>query len=299
MGRLIECVPNFSEGRRKKVVERIVESITLVKGIRVLDCSCDAAHNRSVVTFVGEPEAVKKAAFGAVKTAAKLINMERHRGEHPRIGAADVVPLIPLSGTTMEQCVILARELGAEIAEKLKIPVYLYEEAAFSADRRNLAAVRRGEYEGLKKAMELPARRPDFGPSRPHPTAGATAVGARPPLIAYNINLDSSDLQIARAIARSIRGSSGGYPGVKALGIFIEESATAQVTINLCNYREISLAQLFERVKGEAALRGVGIGSSEIVGLVPAEALIDTAAAYLRLQGFHPGQVLEKRMAEE
>ena len=299
MAKLIECVPNFSEGRRKKVVERIVEFITLVKGIRVLDYSCDVDHNRSVVTFVGEPEAVKEAAFGAVKVAAKLINMERHRGEHPRIGAADVVPLIPLGDTTMEQCVILARELGAEIAEKLKIPVYLYEEAAFSADRRNLAAVRRGEYEGLKKAMELPARRPDFGPSRPHPTAGATAVGARPPLIAYNINLDSSDLQIARAIARSIRGSSGGYPGVKALGIFIEESATAQVTINLCNYREISLAQLFERVKGEAALRGVGIGSSEIVGLVPAEALIDTAAAYLRLQGFHPGQVLEKRMAEE
>jgi glutamate formiminotransferase len=296
--KLIECVPNFSEGRRPEIVQEIAGAVTAVPGIKMLDQSSDASHNRSVITFVGAPAAVKKAAFSAAQKAAELIDMERHRGEHPRIGAADVIPLIPVSGVSMEDCVVLARELGQEIGEKLGIPVYLYEEAALTAERKNLAAVRRGEYEGLKEAIGQPGRHPDFGPLRLHPTAGATAVGARPPLIAYNINLDSSDVQIARKIARSIRGSSGGYPSIKALGVLIEETGTAQVTINVCNYRLVSLARVFETVKSEAARYGVGIKSSEIVGLLPMEALLDTAAFYLRLQGFHSGQVLEKRLTE-
>ena len=295
---LIECVPNFSEGRRPEVVEGIAGAITSVSGIRILDRSSDASHNRSVITFVGAPAAVKKAAFAAVQKAAELIDMEQHRGEHPRIGAADVIPLIPISGVTMEDCVALARELGREIGEKLGIPVYLYEEAALSEGRRNLAAVRRGEYEGLRAAIEESGRRPDFGPPRLHPTAGAVAVGARPPLIAYNINLDCSDVEIARRIARSIRGSSGGYPSIKALGVLIEETNTAQVTINVCDYRQVSLARVFETVKSEAAHYGVGVKSSEIIGLLPMEALLDAAALYLRLQDFHPGQVLEKRLAD-
>lgn len=296
--KLIECVPNFSEGRRPEIVQEIAGAVTAVPGIKMLDQSSDASHNRSVITFVGAPAAVKKAAFSATQKAAELIDMESHRGEHPRIGAADVIPLIPVSGVSMEDCVVLARELGQEIGEKLGIPVYLYEEAALTAERKNLAAVRRGEYEKLKEAIGQPGRHPDFGPLRLHPTAGATAVGARPPLIAYNINLDSSDVQIARKIARSIRGSSGGYPSIKALGVLIEETGTAQVTINVCNYRLVSLARVFETVKSEAARYGVGIKSSEIVGLLPMEALLDSAAFYLRLQGFHSGQVLEKRLTE-
>lgn len=295
---LVECVPNFSEGRRPEVVKEIAGAISSVPGTAILDQSSDASHNRSVITFVGAPAVVKKAAFAAVQRAAELIDMEQHRGEHPRIGAADVIPLIPISGVTMEDCVALARELGREIGEKLGIPVYLYEEAALSAHRKNLAAVRRGEYEGLKAAISKPGRRPDFGPSHLHPTAGAAAVGARPPLIAYNINLDTGDVEIARKIARSIRGSSGGYPGIKALGVLIEEWDTAQVTINVCDYRQVSLARVFERVKSEAARCGVDIRSSEIVGLLPMEALLDVAAFYLLLEDFHHGQVLEKRLTD-
>jgi len=296
--KLIECVPNFSEGRRAEVVQEIVGAITAVQGIRVLDRSSDASHNRSVITFVGDPMAVKKAAFTAAQKAAELIDMEQHRGEHPRMGATDVIPLIPVSGVSMEDCIALARELGREIGEKLQIPVYLYEEAAALPERKNLAAVRRGEYEGLKKAIEKPHRHPDFGPLRLHPTAGATAVGARPPLIAYNINLDSSDVNIARKIARSIRGSNGGYPSIKALGVLIKESNRAQVTINVCNYRHVPLSRIFETVKSEAARYGVGVSGSEVIGLLPMEALLDAAAFYLRLQDFHPGQVLEKRLME-
>ena len=296
--KIVECVPNFSEGRRPEVVQEIIEAATAVSGVKLLDQSSDASHNRSVVTFVGTPEAVKQAAFNAAQKAAELIDMEDHSGEHPRMGATDVIPLIPISGVSMEECIALARELGEEIGEKLEIPIYLYEDAATSPERKNLAAVRRGEYEGLKKAIEEPERKPDFGPARMHPTAGATAVSARPPLIAYNINLDTDDVKIARKIAGSIRGSGGGYPSIKALGVLIEETGFAQVTINVCNYKQVSLARVFETVKNEASRYGVGISSSEIVGLLPMEALLDAAAFYLRLQDFHPGQVLEKRLAE-
>ena len=295
--KLIECVPNFSEGRRPEVIQEIAGAIASVPGIKLLDQSSDASHNRSVITFAGEPAAVKEAALRATRRAAELINMEQHRGEHPRIGATDVIPLVPISGVSMEECVALARELGREIGEKLGIPVYLYEEAALSPERKNLAAVRRGEYEGLKEAIKQPDRRPDFGPPRLHPPP-VLPPWARPPLIAFNINLNCSDVSVARKIARSIRGSSGGYPSIKALGVLIAETGTAQVTINVCDYRLVSLARVFETVKSEASRYGVTISSSEIIGLVPMEALVDAAAFYLRLQGFHAGQVLEKRLAE-
>ena len=294
--KIVECVPNFSEGRRKDVIERIIDAVRGVEGVKVLDYSSDASHNRTVLTFVGEPMAVKEAAFRVAEKAAELIDMEQHQGEHPRIGAADVIPLIPISGVSMEECVELARELGRDIGEKLGIPVYLYEEAATRPDRKNLAHVRRGEYEGLKEAIKTPERQPDFGPAQMHPRAGAVAVGARPPLVAYNINLGTDKVEIAKAIARTIRGSSGGYPSIKALGVLIEETGKAQVTINVCNYKEVSLARVFETVKSEAERYGVNITGSEIVGLVPMEALLDAAAFYLRLEGFQLEQVLEKRL---
>jgi len=294
--KIVECVPNFSEGRRKDVIERIIDAVRGVEGVKVLDYSSDASHNRTVLTFVGEPMAVKEAAFRAAEKAAELIDMEQHQGEHPRIGATDVIPLIPISGVSMEECVELARDLGRDIGEKLGIPVYLYEEAATLPERKNLAHVRRGEYEGLKEAIKTPERQPDFGPAQMHPRAGAVAVGARPPLVAYNINLDTDKVEIAKAIARTIRGSSGGYPSIKALGVLIEETGKAQVTINVCNYKEVSLARVFETVKIEAERYGVNITGSEIVGLVPMEALLDAAAFYLRLEGFQLDQVLEKRL---
>ncbi|MDK2880386.1 MAG: glutamate formiminotransferase / 5-formyltetrahydrofolate cyclo-ligase [Clostridia bacterium] len=298
MDKLVECVPNFSEGRRPEVVEQILDVIRGVAGVKLLDYSSDPSHNRTVVTFVGGPEQVKTAAFLAAQKAAELIDMERHRGEHPRIGATDVIPLIPISGVTMEDCVRLARELGREIGEKLQIPVYLYEEAALRPERKSLPKVRQGEYEGLKEAIGRPERRPDFGPARLHPTAGATAVGARPPLIAYNINLGTDDVAVAKAIAKAIRGSSGGYPSIKALGIMLKDRNVAQVTINVCNYREVPLHRVLETVKSEAARYGVNVIGSEIVGLVPMEALLDAAAFYLRLEGFRQDQVLEKRIHE-
>ncbi len=294
--KLVECVPNFSEGRRPEVVQQILDAVRAVPGVRLLDYSSDASHNRSVVTFVGEPQAVKEAAFRAAERAMTLIDMEQHQGAHPRIGATDVIPLIPVGDTTLEECVVLARELGQQIGEQLQIPVYLYEAAATRPERRSLPQVRRGEYEGLKSAIHLPERQPDFGPARMHPTAGATAVGARPPLIAYNINLNTADVAIAKAIARSIRGSSGGYPSIKALGVLIEDRHLAQVTINVCNYKEVPLTRVFETVRSEAARYGVQIVGSEIVGLLPLEALLEAASFYLRLEHFQPDQVLEQRL---
>ncbi|MEW6244975.1 MAG: glutamate formimidoyltransferase [Bacillota bacterium] len=298
MAKLVECIPNFSEGRRPEVIRQILAVIEGVEGVRLVDHSSDPNHNRSVVTFVGEPRAVKAAAFLAAEKAKQLINMEEHRGQHPRMGATDVIPFVPISGVTMEECVELARELGQEIGEKLEIPVYLYEAAATRPERKSLPNVRKGEFEGLKETIHLPERQPDFGPARVHPTAGATAVGARPPLIAYNINLSTSDVKVAKAIARAIRGSSGGYPSIKALGVMLEDRNVAQVTINVCNFREVPLHRVFETVKSEASRYGVTVTGSEIVGLVPMEALLDAAGFYLRLENFQPGQVLETRLSE-
>lgn len=297
--RIVECVPNFSEGRRPEVVDAIAGAIRSVPGVRLLDQSSDANHNRSVLTFVGEPMAVKDAAFRAITRAAELIDMEKHEGEHPRIGSTDVVPFVPVSGVTIDDCVELARTLGQEVANKLGIPVYLYEEAATSEDRRNLANIRRGEYEGLKKEIRLPERHPDFGEAVMHPTAGATVIGARNYLVAYNINLNTSDVSVAKKIARRIRASSGGLMYVKALGIMLEDRNLAQVSMNLTNFEKTPIHVVFNLVKTEAERYGVSIAGSEIIGLIPMDALLDAAEHYLRLEAFPRSQVLEARIWDE
>ncbi|MDK2932012.1 MAG: glutamate formiminotransferase / 5-formyltetrahydrofolate cyclo-ligase [Bacillota bacterium] len=296
--KIVECVPNFSEGRRPEVVREIVAAVESVPGVQLLDYSSDPSHNRSVLTFIGEPAPVKEAAFRAIAKAAELINMEEHRGEHPRIGATDVVPFVPVLGVTMADCVALARELGAEVAEKLRIPVYLYEEAATRPDRRNLADIRRGEYEGLKREIHLPERRPDFGEPVMHPTAGATVIGAREFLIAYNINLGTPDVSIAKKIARVVRASSGGLMYVKALGIKLGDRNLAQVSMNLTNFKKTPMHVVFNLVKSEAERYGVPIVGSEIVGLVPLDALLAAAEHYLRIENFSRKQVLETRVWE-
>jgi glutamate formiminotransferase len=297
--RIVECVPNFSEGRRPEVVRGIADAVRNVSGVRLLDQSSDVNHNRSVLTFVGEPMAVKDAAFNAISRAAELIDMEKHEGEHPRIGATDVVPFVPVSGVTIDDCVELARILGQEVAEKLHIPVYLYEEAATSEDRRNLANIRRGEYEGLKKEISLPERHPDFGESVMHPTAGATVIGARNYLVAYNINLNTSDVSVAKKIARRVRASSGGLMYVKALGIMLEDRNLAQVSMNLTNFEKTPIHVVFNLVKTEAERYGVSIVGSEIIGLIPMDALLDAAEHCLRLEAFPRNQVLEARIWDE
>lgn len=297
MRKIVECVPNFSEGRRREIVDQIVSQITTVNGVRLLDVQMDADHNRSVVTFVGEPQAVEEAAFRSVKRAAELIDLDVHRGEHPRMGAADVVPFVPLVNVTMDECVEIARRLGERIGQELGIPVYLYEEAATREDRRDLANVRRGEYEGLKKEIETnPERAPDFGPRRMG-NAGATAVGARPPLIAFNVNLGTDNLAVAKAIARAVRHSNGGLRYVKALGLDIKERGLVQVSMNMTNYQKTPLFRVFEMIKREAKRYGVPVVGSEIVGLTPNAALVDTAQFYLQLEAFSPAQILENRLA--
>lgn len=298
MASLVQCVPNFSEGRRVEVVKQIVAAIVAVSGVKMLDYSYDESHNRSVVTFIGEPEAVLEGAFQGARQAAELIDMAKHSGGHPRMGATDVIPFIPVAGVSMEDCVNLAKRLGERIAGELAIPVYLYESAASKPERKNLSDVRRGQYEGLIEAIKEPDRKPDFGPAAVNLQAGVTAVGARPPLIAYNINLDTVDKQIADSIARAIRGSSGGFPSIKALGLIIEETGNAQVTINVCDYKQVPLHRVFELVKREAARYGVAITGSEVIGLVPLDALVGAAEFYLQFRGFERGQVLENRLLE-
>jgi len=292
----IECVPNFSEGRRPEVIESLRAAIAAEPGVLVLDVHSDADHNRSVITFAGPPGPVAEAAFSAIRLAARLIDLDQHRGEHPRIGATDVVPFIPLSGARLEDCIALARQLGRRVGEELGIPVYLYEAAATRPERVNLENLRRGGYEGLRQAIAAdPGRAPDFGPSRLGP-AGATVIGARPPLIAFNIFLATSDVSVAKAIARTIRTSSGGLPCVKALGL--EVGGRAQVSMNLTDYRRTSLPTVVAAVRREAERQGTEILRSELVGLIPQQAMIDTAAAALHLEAFEPGQVLESRLAE-
>ena len=295
MSKLVECVPNFSEGRRPEVIEAITAEVKNIPGVKLLDVKADASHNRVVVTFVGEPQAAKQAAFNACKKAAELIDMEKHHGEHPRIGATDVIPFIPVKNMTMEECVQLADELAQEIAEKLEIPVYLYEEAAKIPARKSLPDIRKGQYEGLKTEISKPERQPDYGPARLHPSAGATVVGARQFLIAYNINLDTSDVQIAKKIANCIREAKGGYRYVRAMGVSVQVGGrdVAQVTINMVNYQGTPLFRVFETVKSEAARYGVNVIGSEIIGLTPMQALLDVAEFYLRLDGFDRKQVLE------
>ena len=298
MSKLVECVPNFSEGRRPEVIEAIADEVRNVPNVRLLDVKADASHNRVVVTFVGEPQAVKQAAFNACKKAAELIDMEKQQGEHPRIGATDVIPFIPVKNISMEECVQLADELAQEIAAKLDIPVYLYEEAAKIPTRKALPDIRKGQYEGLKTEITKPERLPDYGPARMHPSAGATVVGARQFLIAYNINLDTSDVRIAKKIANCIREAKGGFKYVRAMGVSVEIDGrdVAQVTINMINFNGTPLFRVFETVKSEAARYGVNVIGSEIIGLTPMQALLDVAEFYLRLDGFDRKQVLEDNL---
>lgn len=294
---LVECVPNFSEGRRPEVVARIVDSIRAVPGVAVLDQSSDADHNRTVVTFAGPPEAVEAAAFEAIATASKLIDLNVHRGEHPRIGATDVVPFIPLRGLTMDDCVAMAQRLGERVGRELSIPVYLYESAATRPDRENLANVRKGEYEGLKETIQTdPDRAPDFGPAALGP-AGATVIGARPFLVAFNVYLNTDKVEIANKIARAIRHSSGGLRFVKALGLLVE--GQAQVSMNLTDFRRTPIARVVEMIRSEAARYGVMPTHSELVGLIPEDALVDAAQWYLQLDGFTPDQILERKLAAQ
>lgn len=297
MDRIVECVPNFSEGRDAEKVRRIVSTIASVPGVVVLDHGMDADHHRSVVTYAGEPSAVVEAARRAAEVAVSTIDLTRHQGAHPRIGALDVLPFIPLRGVTMAECVALAKQAGDLIARQLNLPVYLYEEAATRPDRADLANVRRGEFEGLRTAIESdPVRQPDFGPPRLHPTAGAVAVGARSLLIAYNINLATDDLLVAKKIARAIRGRDGGLRYVKALGLPLEKRRQVQVSINLVRYEATPLHRVFEMVRREAERYGVAIAGSEIIGLLPRAALEASAEYYLQIENFSPESILEERL---
>src|SRR5579863_1129402 len=298
MNRLIECVPNFSEGRDLAKVDALVEAMCGVAGAWVLDRTSDADHNRSVITLAGKPEAVAEAAIRAAGKAAELIDLTRHKGVHPRIGATDVIPFVPLEGVSMEECVALARSVGQELWNRYRIPVYFYEAAATRPQRANLENIRKGQFEGLREeALRDPDRSPDIGEPRLHSTAGATAVGARKILIAYNIYLNTADVSIARNIARAIRSSSGGLRYVKAIGVEMKTWGITQVAINLTDFEKTPLHRVFEAVKREAEQRGCAVVGSEIIGLFPRRAIDLSTEEYLLLENFSPAQVLENRLA--
>ncbi|MDO9300818.1 MAG: glutamate formimidoyltransferase, partial [Anaerolineales bacterium] len=299
MTQLIECIPNFSEARRPEIIDQIVAAINSVEGARLLDRSSDLDHNRTVLTFAGTPAGVEEAAFRAIKTASELIDLDQHTGAHPRIGATDVVPFVPLSGVSMKECVALAQRLGQRVGLELNIPVYLYEAAATRPERTNLENIRKGQYEGLKLALSEvegqgdPNRKPDFGPSK-LPKAGATVIGARNPLVAFNVYLTTDDVDIAKKIAKAVRQSSGGLRYVKGLGLLVD--GRAQVSMNLTNFRETPIARVVEFIRREAQRYGVGIHHSELVGLIPQEALADAAVWYTQLDQFDKEQILESRL---
>ena len=297
--RLIECVPNFSEGRDAAKVDAIIQTVRSVAGVIFLDRELDADHNRSVLTFAGPPEAVAEAALRAVGKAVELIDLNGHSGVHPRIGAADVVPFVPIEDVTIDDCVRIATRVGEEIWRRFQVPVYLYEAAARRPDRVNLENIRRGQFEGLREeAASNPERAPDIGEPRLHPTAGATVVGARKFLIAYNINLDTPDVSVAKRIARAIRYSSGGFRYVKAMGVPLTSRNLAQVSMNLTDFEQTPIHRVFEAVRAEAERYGVSVVGSEIVGLIPKKALEMAAEHFLRVESFRPAVVLENRLAE-
>ena len=295
---LIECVPNVSEGRRPEVVEALADAIRRVPGARLLDYTSDAAHNRTVFTLVGDGASLEEAVVALYRRALADIDLRAHRGAHPRVGAVDVVPFVPLENATMDDCVVLTRRVAAAVASRFQVPVYLYEEASTSPSRRNLEDIRRGQFEGLASKMASAGWTPDFGPTVPHESAGASAIGARTALIAFNINLATDRLDVAKRIAASIRFSSGGYRYVKAMGIALEARGIVQVSMNLTNYQETPIYRVFEAVKREAERYGVRVLESEIVGLVPSAALASAAEFHLQLEGFRQDKVLENRLRE-
>jgi len=298
--RLVECVPNFSEGRRPEVLDEIVGAMTAVEGVRLLDREMDADHNRAVVTIIGDPDVVLEGVFKGIEKARDLIDLTKHEGEHPRMGATDVCPFVPVSEVTMDECVELAKKLGERVGSELDIPVFLYEAAATRPTRQNLAKVRKGQFEGLRDEIGTnPAKEPDFGPNRIHPTAGAIAIGAREFLVAFNINLGTDDIKIAKRIAKSIRHAGGGLRYVKAMGFEIKDRGIVQVSMNMVHYKGTPLFRVFELVKSEAERYGVPVIGSEIVGLVPLDALVDCADFFLRLENFDRDLILENRLSEK
>ena len=293
---IIECVPNVSEGRRPEIVAAMADAIRAVDGVRLLDYSSDASHHRSVFTFAGDAAGVERAVLALFERAVADVDLRVHRGEHPRMGAVDVVPFVPIEGVTMADCVALARKVGTAVADRFHVPVFLYEEASSNPARKNLEDIRRGEFEGLAAKMATEGWAPDFGPAAPHPSAGAVVIGARMALIAYNINLATNRLDVAKKIAAAIRHSSGGYRFVKAMGIALEERGIVQVSMNLTNYEKTPIFRVFETVKREAERYGVAVLESEIVGLVPSAALNAAAEFYLQMAGFNADQVLENKL---
>lgn len=294
---LIECIPNVSEGRRKDVLDACASVITAA-GAKLLDAKPDAVHHRTVFSYAGTAEQVREGTLALFATALAAIDLRTHRGEHPRMGAVDVVPFVPIKGATMLDCVNLAKDVAATVAERHQLPIYLYEDAASSPERRNLEDIRRGEFEGLAAKMALPAWAPDFGPAAPHPSAGATVIGARMPLIAYNINLATNRLDVAKKIASAVRHSTGGFRYVKAMGLALEDRGIVQVSMNLTNFEKTPIFRVFECVKREAERYGVSILESEIVGLVPQAALTQSAAWFLQVTDFSDKQVLENALAD-
>ena len=295
---LVECVPNISEGRRTEVVDALVRAVRRVPGVRLLDHSSDRAHNRSVITMAGEPSSLKEAVLALFEGAVATIDLRAHAGEHPRLGVVDVVPFIPIEGVAMDECVALARETGAEIAQRFQVPVYLYEEASTNPTRKNLEDIRRGQFEGLVAKMSSPDWAPDYGPRTPHPSAGASVVGARMPLIAYNINLATNRLDVAKKIAAAVRHSSGGFRYVKAMGVALEGRGIVQVSMNLTNYEQTPINRVFDAVVREAERYGVVVLENEIVGLVPAAALVGASESFLRLGSVTHDQILEHKLRQ-
>ena len=296
MNKIMECVPNFSEGRDLQKIDKILAPFRGKQGVKLLDYSNDEDHNRLVVTVVGEPEPLRDAVLEAIGVAVELIDLNHHQGQHPRMGAVDVVPFIPIRNVTMEEAVALSKEVGKEVAKRYNLPVFLYEKSASAPHRENLAAVRKGEFEGMAEKIKQPEWHPDFGLAERHPTAGTVAIGARMPLVAYNINLNTPSLEIAHDIAKKIRFIGGGLRYCKAMGVELKDRGITQVSINMTDYTRTALYRAFELVRVEARRYGVSIVGSEIIGLVPMEALIDTASYYLGLENFSMEQVLEARM---
>lgn len=297
MAQIVECIPNFSEGRDSLVIEALVKEAQSVAGVTLLDYSSDASHNRSVFTLVGNPDGIAEAAFRLCKLASEKIDMTRHQGEHPRMGATDVIPFVPIKDISAAECVEISKKLAERIWNELKIPSFLYEDSAKNEARRNLAAVRKGQFEGMPEKLLLEEWAPDYGERKIHSTAGITAIGARMPLVAYNVNLNTSDINIANAIAKTIRAASGGYKYCKAIGVMLEDRGIAQVSMNLVNYQGTPIYRVFEAIRFEAKRWGVEITGSEVIGLTPAQALIDCAEYYLKIEGFDYGkQVLENHL---
>ena len=298
MNKILECVPNFSEGRNKDKMEKIVDSFRGKDGVKLLDYQNDQDHNRMVVTVVGEPAALKDAVVAAIGTAADTIDMTEHKGQHPRMGATDVVPFIPIRNVTMDEAIEISKQVAQQVSESHDLPVFMYEESASIPERKNLANVRKGQFEGMAEKLKDPAWKPDFGPADVHPTAGVTAVGARMPLVAYNVNLSTDRLDIADSIAKKVRHISGGLRYCKGMGVELKDRGIVQVSMNLTNYKKTAIYRVFELIRIEAARYGVNIVGSEIIGLVPMEALIDAAVYYLGVEDFTMEQVLEARIME-